>query len=157
MLKIISMPLLVTLGLFGAMVGVLAGTILIYPGGYPDPFAPYDAIMPGQPIAALDDYSWCDPKHRSLAYNSITICPPFEIVVAKFDSDTIQSVWFHTETLQVVDLVRHWGTPDSVHGEPERFTLCWRKQKVFATTKSIARFTYQAPVSTVLVGSGIVC
>jgi hypothetical protein len=165
-LKFAFIPISLVLPIYGVVIVTLTGTALIFPDGYPDPFAPYDAIMPGQSIKALENYPRCHLSPVIFIYGipgTQSACriplvdAPFYMIDVTADKDTIQSLWFGAEHLQVVDLVREWGTPDSVYKSQWQYTLCWRKQRVFAVTAAAKRFTYQALIRTILVDHALRC
>jgi len=126
---------------------------LVYPNGYPDPFAPYDDLWPGAPDTLLAAHlckitpptptmpeAICQRNLDSGSFKQVT-------VVAKYGK--IHSIVFLVRQLQVVDLVKRWGQPDKVERSPQQYTLSWQAG-VEAYVRCDRQFTYQLGVDLVL-------
>jgi hypothetical protein len=137
----------------------LSAEHLLYPGGHSDQFATYDAIMPGQPITALNWYPCYYEKglERDLEPTLCHIRPGkgiFSEVIVLFHSDSIWQVTFKTEALTVGDLVQRWGFPDVHHDNQGVLFLQWRGGSVYAVVSPDThkrRFSYLMPVYSVIV------
>jgi hypothetical protein len=124
---------------------------LLYRDGYPDPFIPYQTIQPGRPIASLKPYD-CQteqfPEHIKMRVCRITVeedTPFSAILVWTFDG-AIQKVTYYGDTLQVVDLIRHFGKPDSVTLYNQHYVLNWNDGTHAVTPISTRRFAHQMSV-----------
>lgn len=104
---------------------------------YHDPFAPYEAIMPGQPSEMLKAYP-CNIYRDDVATQHCTFSlkeGPFDSVHVIFDHDAIKWIGFNVRqgSLHLSDLVLCWGKPASVKQNfPDDFTewaeVHWSKQ-----------------------------
>lgn len=149
-----------TLTLFVAEMAVVSGMRLAYRAEYPDPFAPYEMLMPGQPVTA-DSYRLCPPYvvpfmegYMAQCHINPTDVSPFEWVIASVDNDYFQKIKFHAEGLSVGDLVRRWGRPAFVAGNEHYFYVRW-EQGLFAIVEPGGRtgqFDYLLPVQHLIVG-----
>jgi VCBS repeat-containing protein len=154
--RLIAVVLLLVLCLFGLLEGVLAGAELIFPGGYPDPFAAYDAIMPGQPSVALSDYA-CHTQYTPDTASQ-TIChirsedDLFRLVTVTVEDNTIRQLSFYIRGLQVVDVIRHWGPPTTHNWEGRSYILHWGNSMFAFVLPQGGRFTYQWRVQLVSIG-----
>jgi hypothetical protein len=158
MLKMISLPLLVTLGLFGAMVGVLAGTALTFPDGYPDPFAPYAAFVPGQPLPRFDP-SMCEVQNDRDRPLNILVCflypkdGHFSWIRIRACKGVIQDVIFKADNLQVVDVLNHWKESHSAESDetPHTYSISWHGN-VYMPNDVKMRISHQANIRYIWLG-----
>jgi hypothetical protein len=149
LLNLISFVCFVTAGCLATILGSIIAAKLTYPQLYPDPFVTYEIIMFRQ---SVDDHlciaQWqdnfthqttCEMQPKSRIFDKVNILrcdcdpPTFEIA-------------FWSRHLQVADLVRRWGRPDTitiVHNG-NHYLLQWNTIQVEAYTLRGARFTYQA-------------
>ena len=128
-------------------------------GQNPDPFTPYEAIMPGQPSAALGQYP-CHFEKGLDRDSEPTLCrirPEggiFSEVIALFqDADRIRQVTFKPEALHVGDLIQRWGFPDIRDDNREFVYLRWRRGVVYAVVSpdtQARRFSYWLPVYSII-------
>jgi hypothetical protein len=163
-----SAAVLLIMGLSTLMLAVLAFTVLLHPDGYPDPFTPYETIVPGGSFTSVLDQHSC---HREL------LAPVFEqepVFAASFgqsscvinaDAQTfsrvmviqqdgrIQQVQFLPANLQAIELLRRWGRPDRIQRSPRNYLLIWDAGVVAFTPATGRRFSYVLPVSIVLLRS----
>jgi len=115
---------------------VLVGAALFYPGGYPDPFTQYEEIMPGQPVQKLQVYGCYKDYPDSYPPSSTCLLNyPDETVfkgVQAFAKDgIIWQITFFGGDLQVVDLIQHFGTPQTITLKATSYTLSW-EDKIYA-------------------------
>ncbi len=94
---------------------VLGGTGLVYPGGYPDPFAPYEAMMPGQTIGS-SALSLCLFDNMLLVRDMTGYCQLHSdndalLVTIMVQFDVVQRLSFRGGHFQFGDLVKRWGRP----------------------------------------------
>jgi hypothetical protein len=140
--------------LFAVQLTILGGTRLVYAGGYSDPFAPYEAIMPGQPTRALESYR-CQFERAYELETEATICriypdnSIFSQVSVLFHGDRIWQVVFKPEGLSFGYLVQRWGSPDDIAASNRHsINLIW-DNSVYAVLSSIdtgKRVNYLLPV-----------
>lgn len=89
----------------------------VYDVGYVDPFAVYDPIAPGQPTSVLNNYP-CQVPTVPTYLRTKPICVlyfdkgVFSKVVVSASGETIVSVTFTGNGLELLDLVQRWGQPD---------------------------------------------
>jgi len=146
-----------TPALFAVELTVLGGMRLANTGEYPDPFAPYEAIMPGQPVAALEQYPCQFEKalDREPEPSFCRIRPGegvFSEVIVLFYNDKIWQVVFKTEVLRVGDLVQRWGYPDFNDDNGVYFSLQGHgaMDAVIALRNPMRRFNFLLPVSSLV-------
>jgi hypothetical protein len=149
---------LLTPALFVVELTVFAGTRLVHTGGDSDPFAPYEAIMPGQPTTALEQYP-CQFERASELDTDATVCRIrpgegiFSQVIVLFHGDRIWQVVFKMEGLRVGDLVQRWGYPD--FNENQRGFLSLRghgeMDAIIALRNPLRRFHYLFPLDWIVV------
>ncbi len=144
---------LLTPALFVVELTVLGGTGLANTRGYPDPFAPYEAIMPGQPTTALEHYP-CQFERVYAMETEPTVCRLrlneriFDEVIVQFYGDKIWQVVFKPEGLHFGELVQRWGFPDIDAIYPHSVYMHWG-ETVYATISPIdtrRRSSYLLPV-----------
>jgi hypothetical protein len=116
-----------------------------------DPFASYDAIMPGQPMTAVAHYS-CTGSYLPLetAYREFycQIRPsngPFLSVSIVGQDDMIQALSFTVKGLRVGDLIQRWGRPSVVQKRKRYYLIRWG-EAIYATVHTVGLFTYQSEV-----------
>jgi hypothetical protein len=146
MFKLVLLPILLTLSLFSMMFVVLTGMALIYPDGYPDPFALYTAFAPGKPVT---DPLLCRVP-PNLPADEVTCEAPlhdnyFRRLYVTSCKGMIEKVTFQADRLQVVDLVERWGHPVSAERNAANYMLRW-PQGISASVDGRGRFTYGAAV-----------
>lgn len=116
-----------------------------------DPFAPYDAIMPGQPMTAVARHS-CSVSFLppEIAYR-VFYCHihprngPFLAVSVVGQDDTIRALSFRVQGLRVGDLVQRWGRPNVVQKRKRYYLMRWGED-IYATVHTVGWFTYQSEV-----------
>ena len=136
----------------GVLIAVmLIGAHMVFPGGYPDPFIPYQTIQPGQPITALGPYG-CQteqfPEHIKMRVCRITAVEetPFSAILVWTFDGAIQKVTYYGDTLQVVDLVQHFGKPTKVSVNWRYYILNWGNEMIALVPKEAHGFTYHLRV-----------
>jgi hypothetical protein len=150
----------VTIVFLSVQAAVLVGAWLAHPGESPDPFAPYEAMMPGQSTVVLRNHP-CESKIRS-AYNEMLYCEtfptnsPFASVSASIQDGRYILTEFDATNLSVGDIVRRWGRPDRVwRSNQYAFHLIWSDQGLFGIIDpvgSIERFSYMSRVERFILG-----
>ena len=146
--------------LFVAELVVLVSMNLIHKEGYPDPFAPYEAMMPGRFLSALEDRP-CEfdvtPGNTfkftcDLALNS----DPLAAVSATAYNGRFVQISFRGGDWYIGDVIAHWGRPDRVVRVNHRsFYVIWVDQNLAAfidPVGPIGRFNYRAPVERFSIG-----
>ncbi|MHB8625804.1 MAG: hypothetical protein ACYDBJ_01555 [Aggregatilineales bacterium] len=110
------------------LVGILSVIEIVVLAGsrraYDDPFAPYAAIMPGQPSAALEQYP-CNIyiDDASTAHCTFALTDgPFDSVHVVYD-EVIKWIDFtiHPGSLHLGDLIQCWGKLNSVMPNTAQF------------------------------------
>ena len=137
---------------------LLGGMQLVFAREYLDPFAPFEAIMPGQPSGALSQYS-CRIEQTPKLIDDLSICRiypgegPFYQIVVVFDHRILRIV-FKTERLRVGDLIQRWGRPDVTRNGRGDFYIEWHKAlyAVAAPLSFRGRFSYLLPVDLLVIG-----
>jgi hypothetical protein len=134
---------------------ILVAAAVTYPNGYPDPFAPYEELRPGQSTEVLEkfdcrvmDSDYGPPNSRCAITPNDNIFERIEVI--SWD-ERLRYVVFYGETLQVVDLVRRWGKPDVITQIGFRFNLRWRGEIVAVAPMAAPRFNHQLPVQSVII------
>jgi hypothetical protein len=144
--------LTISTGVF--IVLILVGMALAFPGGYPDPFAPYEGIMPGQPVQKLEVYGCHTESLESYLPSATCLLNYPEKTVFKgvqvFASEgIIWQITFFGGDLQVVDLIQHFGNPQTMSLKMASYTLGW-DNRIFASVPLKARlFNHQLRVLSV--------
>lgn len=113
MWRLAKMSMLLTGGFFIGQIAILSAGR----AAYSDPFAPYAAIMPGQPSSNLEQYA-CKPSNDE---ETTALCS-FTLKDGRFDAASvlydhvIKRVGFHARRggLTMGDLMQCWGKPNSV-------------------------------------------
>jgi hypothetical protein len=140
----------------------------LYPDGYPDPFTPYEAIVPDGPFVLVTEQYPC---HRQLlasidhesALNALSeqsscaITPNsehFSKIVVISQAESVHEVRFLIARMQAVDLFHRWGPPDLIQQSWDGYSLTWNVG-VIARVPADRRFSYLLPVRTVLLRSVI--
>lgn len=141
--------------LFVSQTAGVVGTKLAYMGVDSDPLAPYAAIMPGQPVEALENYS-CNWYTEFFQTGSIGVCRSnseddhFSSVNVSVDDLTIQSLVFPVSGPTIGDLARYWGRP--VIGNYGGFySARWYRGDYVVTAPLRRRFSYWLPVRYLIV------
>jgi hypothetical protein len=113
-----------TFGLAVLMLAVLAIRALLYPAGYPDPFAPYEVLNPGAWAGIVRERYPCKRQllapvtdsepvlQTSAELSSCAISPdsgPIGSVIVVTWQARIREVQFLPTNIQVIELVRRWG------------------------------------------------
>ena len=156
-LAVMAVP--VTLIFFAAQAVVLAGTRLAHPGDYPDLFAPYEAVMPGQ-LVTYSDYP-CD-RQATDHYLRTILCEidsgsgPFISVSSNIFQDRFVRTVFVADDLHVGDVIWHWGRPDVVEKfNHQTFYLLWNDQGLVGfidPAGPVGQFSYRLPVEYFTIG-----
>jgi hypothetical protein len=157
-LAVFSLSLPLVLITFAAGLTTLAGTRLTYPSEYPDPFAPYEALMAGQ--LAASENQFCDREQST--FSQIVYCitypveGPFDSVSASVHNGMFKFTSFRANHLYVGDVIAHWGQPDSVSRlSHQSFYLTWSDQERFGIIDPVGprgQFSYMLPVEYFAVG-----
>jgi hypothetical protein len=112
-------------------IGVLDVVSLTHPDGYSDAFAPYAALMPGQPITSIPTSCQLQQVGKLAARQTFcrieTTVGPFRSITAAFAEGQVQTVWLRVQGLAIGDLVRHWGQPDGITNDTRYFYLSWQQ------------------------------
>jgi hypothetical protein len=157
-LYLLMPPILI---LFVAGLTLLGGMRLAYLGDYPDPFAPFESMMPGQSISALE-VPPC--SFQSIAgYDGIAIgCEihpmdgPFVSVSSSISNGRFVYTSFSAHNLYFGDIVRHWGRPDVVVNYNHRsFQVIWKDQGLIGFIHPVGvagQFNYLQPVQQFAIG-----
>jgi hypothetical protein len=112
------------------MVMVLLWMRLRYPNRYPDSFAAYDGIMPGQPLMASTQLS-CHSQTVGIV-NNITYCQITSLdervrsATMTVRGGRVSDVWFSVKGVTIGDLVYHWGLPKRIRRDEHFLYLTWR-------------------------------
>ena len=124
---------------------------LLFPSGYPDPFTPYEVIMPGQPASALNDFACIEDYPPSPS--NIYVCrgnPGAEVIFSRIQvlvfNSTINQITFYGESLQVVDLIHRFGQPKTITLEKRHYVLTWDDRTYAFIPVSARRFAHQLHV-----------
>jgi hypothetical protein len=127
------------LSLFTLALAVVTGARSVRLGLASDPFNPYEKLMPGTPtegLAAFHCQTSSQPSAGPMANTAQTPCsiiPPngslFHLVTVGVHHETISEVTFYSSYLQIDELMRHWGNPDSTLRSDDRqsFTFRWNR------------------------------
>jgi hypothetical protein len=143
--------LLIGMSLFVLTLTTLGVNGVIYSQPFDDPFAPYDAIAPGAPRAALAQFS-CLPilpeKPSMYGWFGCQISPlggPFRRVTVMGYRDRIANLWFEVKGLQVGHLAQRWGRPDFIRRGNHTYMVRWGGE-IYAMVERSGWFTYQSAV-----------
>jgi hypothetical protein len=147
-----------TLIFLAAQVAALAGSRLAYPEDYADPFAPYEAIMPGQ-LVAPGDYA-CDPPASDLSNQSVRCelradSSHFGSVSATILGRRFIQISFRGHDLYIGDVVSRWGRPDMISRTDQYFYVLWNNRGLMGIIDPvgpIGRFRYRLPVERFAIG-----
>lgn len=145
--------------LFAAELMVLERMQVAYPGGHPDLFAPYQALMPGQPAAPYGNCAWRYQRIPGAAGEQIycEVHPgegAFISVYADVYNSRFVGISFYANDLYVGDIVRHWGWPDLIVKNGSQFYVRWDtgEYAVLDTMGGVERFQIMQPLARVMVG-----
>lgn len=152
-----------TLIFFAAQVGVLIWLQLVYPGEYADPFAPYEAMMPGQVITPEAAPCIYRIEYRMTPMTICRLQPSdgvFASVIAIIRGNRVNATYFIANKLYLGDIVRQWGKPDSIGKLGPNLIVSWDNQALSGTIRpamKIERFNFMLPVASFAIGlsSGI--
>jgi hypothetical protein len=128
---------------------VVQGLALIAPQSYPNPFASYEAIMPGQPVSALRDFQ-CVPQYVP-EYLKMSVCVifpqdnHFQVITVTSRNQVITKIDFNVRRLRVADLISRWGNPDNIVKTRRDYVLRWNSG-ASASVQLGQRFTYRLNV-----------
>ncbi len=121
----------------------------------PNPFADYEAIMPGQSTQALTPYACQYPSTVYAVISTITQChitligEPFSAVTVIFGNGQIQQLLFTVnDALNTGDLAGQWGRPDVIEKSDIAFLLTW-DEGISAIATLDTTFDYNLPVQSV--------
>jgi hypothetical protein len=158
MWRLVVMVAPLSLIFFAAQAMVLAGTRLAYPGESADPFAPYEAIMPGQ-LVALSNYP-CDPSTTDLYLQNV-LCEihpdsgPFVSVSSHIFNRRFVQTSFSSHDLSIGDVVSRWGRPDAITTTDGFFYVLWNNRGLIGIIDPIGpigRFHYVLPIEYFTIG-----
>jgi hypothetical protein len=134
---------------------VVAFVVLIGMGLQPedrlDPFAAYDALAPGQPVAVLDDYPCRFTPIPAEGIADTTFCQiypesgPIRLITVLGQGDIIQGLSFALDGIQMGHLAQRWGRPDAVQNNRGFIITRW-ESGVQAAAQTVGWFTYQSGV-----------
>jgi hypothetical protein len=153
----IAVLMILILAMVGLVEVVVARQVNSDP--YPDLFAAYDAIMPGQTSAALSQYPCHFEKGQHDSEPTLCRIQPedgiFSEVMVTFQSDDrIREVTFKPQVLRVGDLILRWGLPDIPTESREYVYLRWRARGIYAVVSPdthTRRFSAWLPVYSIIV------
>lgn len=123
-----------------------------------DPFASYDEILPGQPVAALNAYP-CGPFYLESVYISRNL--PFmncqirlesgliQLITVVCSDGVIQQLKFDVVGLEFADVLQRWGPPDVLEQTKQFYIARWDEGVLVRGGLSKA-FSYHAPVQSVV-------
>ena len=145
---------LITILCVGEVAALAVGRLI-----YRDPFAPYEALMPGQPIASASRAGHCDAEPVGDGPEFIRCVahlddPVFVSVTATGNQDTIIQTAFQVKDLRVGDVVVRWRTPELVTNYRYLVYVYWHDDGLFATIHPAGqreRFNYQLLVKVLLI------
>jgi len=126
---------------FAIGISVRVGMGLLSTGRDSDPFVSYDALMPGQPLSAMEHFSCLFQQVGSIV-GDVTFCqmrPPdgsFRSVIATLQSGSVQELTFQVQGLAIGDIIRHWGQPERITQDARYFYLTW-KQGVYVLIEPV--------------------
>jgi hypothetical protein len=146
----VLVPLALTLS-SGVLI-VVGGATLAYPGGYPDPFATYEAVMPGRRVVALEeppcDFQIIPGQILLMECDSFPATDHFVSIHAITQDGRFTAAWFYARNLVIADVITHWGQPDSVIHDENKFILRWDNglRLVIHPVDPAGRFSYGLPV-----------
>jgi hypothetical protein len=112
-------------------------------------------MMPDQPLPLLTLATEPHTCNSNIAYPQV-ICtirpesPHFDRVMIISRDGVIRQTLFVPTDLRVIDLVRHWGRPDSIQQSDRGYYFLRWDAGVFAHIRSNNRFSYLLPVADVL-------
>jgi hypothetical protein len=124
----------------------------INPHQAPDAFAPFDALAPGEPVSALGNYACSTVYGYDYWTSGQSFCQinvpdgPIHRVTVVYQSDTIQTIWFHTRRLHMADVAYRWGRPNDLFVGRLFYVAHW-EMGVYATAVTRGWFTLNSPVS----------
>jgi hypothetical protein len=124
---------------------------VLFPGGSPDPFAPYEVIMPGESARALDMFA-CIQDYPPSSQGTYVCRGPSgdELIFSRIQvlvlDGTVKQITFYGESLQVVDLIHHFGQPESITLEKRHYVLTWDDGTYAFIPISARRFAHQLRV-----------
>jgi hypothetical protein len=134
---------------------VLGGAALAYPGGSPDPFGQYEAMMPGQSVDS-PALSSCGFEEMRLVRDMTGYCQlrpgrGVLLVTIRVQFDRVQRVSFNYGSLRYGDLVKRWGRPTtleliSTRDDAVIFHARWGAGVFAIVTPNDPRINYLAPV-----------
>jgi hypothetical protein len=140
---------------------------LLYPDGYPDPFTPYAAILPGNPTTVVTGQYSCDrellapvfqqePVFEVSGQSSCAInanSDSFDRIIVTSRNGEIRDVQFLAPKLQAIELVRRWGRPNRIQQAHHNYILTW-DVGIVARAPAGGQFSYLLPVRSVLLRPG---
>ena len=118
--------------------------------GFPtDPFQPYTAIAPGQPVPVLEGYT-CGTvdDDQAQSQNYCYIQPeegPIASVTIFIEGQKVSAVWYKVRDLRMGDVARHWGRPKTVYVGSSSYVARW-EHGMSATAPTSGWVTLQTPV-----------
>lgn len=156
-MTLLSLVIFISVLLFSGLMPVIMGELVIerwlHPGGYPDPFAAYADILPGKLLIDMLGKHTCERVFvmpgTDYTCTIQTIPEDFDRVIVTVLDGTIREVQFVPADLVVIDVVRHWGQPDSIKHMEQTCFMEWDSGMI-AVANPCQRFSYLLPVSQVL-------
>jgi hypothetical protein len=147
----VLLPLHLTLMFFVLALTVRAAAILVSPLDITDVFLPYEAIMPSSTMAALGDYDchinqeWEDIRYSFVnpPPHECNILPEqgaFQAITVALQDDHIQTLVFYSDTLQLGNLIEHWGLPVVARAHHQEMALCWDLGTYTVRASALHRF-----------------
>jgi hypothetical protein len=152
MLRFAVPGLIVTIS-FVVVLIVVGGVDVLHADDYVDPFAEYNALMPGQPATAIAGFACSKLYHHAYEYDPITYCQirpkdgPIVLISVSSREDKIQRISFSMNGMEFGDLVMRWGRPNDIKLSKRYYFGIW-KDGIYATAGKNGWFTYRSSVTT---------
>jgi hypothetical protein len=144
MRRLVIIVIGLTLMLFVIQTAVLVAARIIYGNDYPNPFARYATIMPGQSMDIFTP-NWCSSYEEYVVeVNMIRIChtypdeAPVSSIRIYIRDHLIQNLTFQVKGLYIGDLVMLWGHPSIQSYYGETYYARW-ETGVYTVTVPIGR------------------
>jgi hypothetical protein len=146
--------ILLALAVIGAGAAASASTVLAVDGPV-SPFDVYTAIMPGQPITALEAFD-CGSPYSGTTEQSAFYCMirpddgPIRSISVSGSKGKIESLTMRASDVRVGDLIAHWGHPNLTRVYKRSFSMAW-DGGIYVIGSLRGRFSYWSNASYVLV------
>jgi hypothetical protein len=148
-----------TLVFFVTQVAVIAIWRIVYPTELPDPFAAYEAMMPGEFATGLEN-PVCNFQGGS-GYRSVLHCElqPQDSFFVSGVSNTHNGMFVFTtfipNRLYIGDVIGHWGRPDDVKRlSDQSFYVRWHDHRLIGIIDPVGpltRFSYMLPIERLII------